>query len=135
MNGERFVTALARNTLLAAALGALIFLGVPRRSTLGWDYLDAFTLAFCFTFIGYLVEVVLLKIPEIEFGAGRLIRIAGWFGGGLWCYVVGRYLWVLYGRDLSQLPSLFIGGVFFVALELVVHALLNAAGKPNFFRP
>jgi len=135
MSNERFLTALTRNVVLAAVLGVVFFLGLPRRDGVGWDYLDAFTLAFCFAFLGYYVEVLLLKIPEIEVGAGKLVRIAGWFGGGLWCYLVGRYCWVLFGRDLTQLPSLVVGGIFFVALQLVLHAALNAAGKPSFFRP
>lgn len=135
MSGERFFAALARNTGLALMLGLLFLLALPRgKGGLGWDYFDAFTLAFCFTFFGYYVEVLLLKIPDIETGMGRLIRIVGWFAGGLWCFVVGRYLWILYGRDPAELPRLAAGGVFLVGLELVLHAGLNAAGKPNFFR-
>lgn len=136
MTGERFLTALARNTGLALVLGVVFLLGLPRRAgSLGWDYLDAFTLAFCFTFFGYYVEVLLLKIPGIETGAGRLIRMAGWFAGGLWCFVAGRFLWVLYGRDPAELPRLAFGGVFLIGLELVLHAGLNAVGRPNLFRP
>lgn len=135
MTGERFLTALARNVLLAAVLGVVFLLGLPRRGSFGWDYLDAFTLAFCFTFLGYYVEVLLLKIPEIEIGVGRLLRIAGWFAGGLWCFVVGRYLWTLYGRDPADLPPLVYGGLFLVGLELVLHGLLNALGKPSFYKP
>ena len=131
---DRFLSALTRNAVLAALLAVLFFVGLPRRGGAGWDYLDAYVLAFCFTFIGYYVEVVLLKIPEINVGAGKLVRIAGWFAGGLWCFVVGRYCWHLLGRDMAQLPPLLIGGLFNVGLQLVLHALLDAAGKPNFFR-
>ena len=125
---------LTRNTLLAVPLALLIYTTVlPHHGSLAWDLLDAFTLAFCFTYVGHLVEVVLLKIPGIETGAGKLVRIVGWFAGGLWCYELGRWLLLLYGRDTKELPSLMAGGLFFVGLEFAVHALLQASGKPNFF--
>jgi len=118
--------ALTRNTVLAIPL-ALLF------SLLVRDLLGAFTLAFSFTFVGHLVEVALLKIPGIEQSGGRLIRVLGWFAGGLWCYELGRWVLVLYGTDVQSLPPLIYGGFFFVALEFVVHAVLQAAGKPNFY--
>ena len=133
MTSERFFTALTRNLILAAVLAVVFFLGLPRRGSAGWDYFDALVLAFCFAWLGYYVEVLLLKIPGISTGGGRLIRLAGWFAGGLWCFVVGRYLWFLLGRDPAELPSLAAGGVFFVALQLVLHAALRGAGKPSFF--
>ena len=125
---------LTRNTLLAVPLGFLIYTTVlPHHGPLKWDLFDAFTLAFCFTYLGHWVEVWLLKISGIESGTGKIIRVLGWFAGGLWCYVVGRWLLVLYGRSTTELPSLVWGGFFFVGLEFVVHALLQAGGKPNFF--
>lgn len=126
--------ALTRNTLLAAPLALLIYTTVlPHHGTLGWDLLDAFTLAFCFTYVGHWVEVWLLKLPGIETGAGKFVRVLGWFAGGLWCYEVGRWVLVLYGRNTAELPTLLWGGMFFVGLEFVVHAILQASGKPNFF--
>jgi len=95
--------------------------------------LDAFTLAFSFTYIGHWVEVVLLKIPGIETGGGKIVRVLGWLAGGLWCYVLARWALVAYGRDTRQLPGLIWGGLFFVALQFVVHGLLQASGKPNFY--
>jgi len=79
------------------------------------------------------VELAALALPDIETGVGRLVRVAVWFAGGLWCYVVARFLWVKYGRDLNELPSLIWGGVLFIAIELVVHAVLHARGRPSFF--
>jgi len=133
MNRERFLTTLTRNAALAAALAVVFYFALPRQANGWWGYFDAFTLAFCFTFLGHYVEVVLLMVPNIEVGAGRLVRLAGWFAGGMWIYVIGRRLWLLYGHSTLDLPALGWGGVFFVVLELAVHAVLRAQGKANFY--
>lgn len=125
--------ALTRNTLLAIVLALVIVLVLPRRSSFLWDYLDAFTLAFSFTYVGHLVESLLLKLPGIETPGGKVIRVLGWFAGGLWCYELARWALVAYGRDTSELPALIWGGLFFVALEFLVHGILQATGKPNFY--
>ncbi len=115
--------ALTRNTLLAIPLALVFFVTLPRQGSLGWDLLDAFTLAFAFTYVGYWVEVLLLKIPGIETGTGFLVRLLGWFAGGLWCYELGRWALLAYGRDTTVLPPLLYGGFWFVALQLVLHIL------------
>ena len=121
--------ALTRNTLLAVPLALLFFLTLPRQGTLGWDLLDDFTLAFAFTYVGYWVEVLLLKVPGIHTGAGPMIRALGWFAGGLWCYELGRLALLAYGRDTTQLPPLMYGGIWFVALQIVLH-ILKPRGAP-----
>ncbi len=115
--------ALTRNTLLAVPLALVFFVTLPRQGAWAWDLLDAFTLAFAFTYVGYFVEVLLLKIPGIETGAGRLVRVLGWFAGGLWCYELGRWALLAYGRDTTGLPPLVYGGFWFIALQLVLHIL------------
>jgi hypothetical protein len=125
--------ALTRNTLLAVPLALLLVAVLPRHGTFGWDFLDAFTLAFSFTYVGHLVEVLLLKIPGIQTPGGKIVRVLGWFAGGLWCYELARLALLAYGRTTDELPPLIWGGVFFVALEFVVHGLLQASGKPNFY--
>lgn len=121
--------ALTRNTLLAVLVAVLVSLILPA----SYDFLDAFTIAFSFCYVGYLVEKALLKIPGIETGGGRIIRVLGWFAGGLWCYVLGRWVLVAYGKDTSALPSLIWGGLFFVGLQFLVHGILQATGKPSFY--
>ena len=125
--------ALTRNTLLALPLALLLAAVLPGHGAFGWQFLDAFTLAFSFTYVGHLVESLLLKIPGIETPGGKIVRVLGWFAGGLWCYELARWVLLLYGRNADELPSLLWGGVFFVGLEFVVHGLLQASGKPNFF--
>jgi hypothetical protein len=117
------VKALTRNTLLAVPLALVFFLTLPRQGALGWDLLDDFTLAFSFTYVGYWVEVLLLKVPGIETGTGFVVRLLGWFAGGLWCYELGRWALLAYGRNTSVFPALLYGGFWFVGLQLVLHVL------------
>jgi hypothetical protein len=133
MDREPFLSTLARNTIAAGLLAFVFLFALPRHATFLWDYVDVFTVAFCFTFLGHYVDMLLIRVPGIEDGVGRMVRLLGWFAGGLWCYVVARWLWTCYGRDLHELPRLVWGGVFFVGLELVVHAILKARGRPNFY--
>lgn len=115
--------ALTRNTLLAIPLALIFLVTLPRQGTLGWDLLDDFTLAFAFTYVGYWIDVLLLKLPGIETGSGFFVRLVGWFAGGLWCYELGRWALLAYGRDTSVLPPLIYGGFWLVALELVLNIL------------
>ena len=115
--------ALTRNTLLAMPLALIFLVTLPRQGTLGWDLLDDFTLAFAFTYVGYWIDVLLLKLPGIETGSGFFVRLVGWFAGGLWCYELGRWALLAYGRDTSVLPPLIYGGFWLVALELVLNIL------------
>jgi hypothetical protein len=73
------------------------------------------------------------RIPQIDVGVGRIVRLLGWFAGGLWCYLVARWLWTHYGRDVQDLPGLVWGGVFFVFLELFAHAIVKTRGRPSFY--
>jgi len=115
--------ALTRNTLLAIPLALVFFVTLPRQGDLLWDLVDDFTLAFSFTYVGYWVEVLLKKIPDIESGIGFVVRLLGWFAGGLWCYELGRWALLAYGRDTSVLPPLIYGGFWFIAIQIVLNVL------------
>jgi hypothetical protein len=131
---ERAGAVIARNTLLALLLGAVLLLVLPRGPALGWSYVDTFTIAFSFAAMGWVAERLLLWIPGIDTPGGRAIRVTGWFAAGLWAYLLGRIAWRLYGRDPAELPALVWGGVFLVGLELVLHAGLAARGEAGFFK-
>lgn len=130
MDGERFLTFLTRNAIAAGLLAVVFLIAIPRHGGFLSDYVDAFTLAFCFTFLGRYVDALLLALPGIEVGIGPVVRVLGWFAGGLWCYVVARWLWSHYGRDLSELPGLVWGGVFLVGLQLVVRKRTRKSSQP-----
>lgn len=133
MNQNSFLAGLWRNALAALPLGILVFLLVPRQGGIGWDLFDGYSVAFCFTLFGWFTELVLLALPGIETGAGRLVRLVGWFAGGLWSSVIARWLWMHYGRDLNELPGLIAGGVAMIVLELLLHLGLRLAKRPNFY--
>jgi len=127
--GEPFRKTLTRATLVAGVLGAVFLVLLPRHGSLGSDFVDSFTVAFCFTFLGSYIDRLLLALPGIREGVGPLVRVVGWFGGGLWCYVIARWLWMHYGRELRDLPGLVWGGVFLVILELVVRRQSANSGQ------
>jgi len=133
MTHERFLTVLTRNAALSAGLALILLPFLPRDAGLAWTYGDAFIVALVFTVLGYFTERLLLRIPGIDAGVGRVVRVTGWFAGGLWCYVAARVVWRLLGHDATALPLLPWGGVLLVVLELVLHAGLRATGRPNFY--
>ncbi len=116
MTGDRWTRTLQR-IVLGLALGVVFTAILPRHASLGWDYFDALTVACCFTLLGALVDAALLALPGIDVGAGPLVRLVGWFAGGLWCAVVARWLWQQFGRDLADLPAVWWGGVLLVLSE------------------
>jgi hypothetical protein len=116
---EPFLKTLTRSTVAAAVVGAVLLIALPRHGSLGSDFVDVFSVAFCFTFPASYLDRLLLALPDIRSGVGPLVRVAGWFAGGLWCYVMARWLWIRYGRELGDLPGLLWGGVFLVVFELV----------------
>ncbi len=117
---------MTRSTLGALALGAVLVVALPRHGSLGADFVNTFSVAFCFTFFGSYIDALLLALPDIRIGGGRLVRGAGWFAGGLWCYVAARWLWLKFGRDLGELPGLVWGGVLLVVLQPLMN---RAAGR------
>jgi hypothetical protein len=128
MQRDPFRKTLTRSTIAAVVLSLALLAVLPRHASLGSDFVDVFTVAFCFTFLGHYVEAALGTVPGIEKGPGQLVHLVGWFAGGLWCYVVARWLWVRYGRDLNDLPGLGWGGVFLIVLQLVMQII---SSKPQ----
>jgi hypothetical protein len=89
--GEPFWKTLQRSTIAAAIIGVVLLLALPRHGSLASDFVDVFTLAFCFTFLAPYVDRLLLALPDVRTDFGPLVRVAGWFAGGLWCYVIARW--------------------------------------------
>jgi hypothetical protein len=109
----------------AVPLALTLFLVVPRHAGIASDAFDVYSIAFCFTFLGALFDVLLLALPGITQGLGWLVRFTGWFAGGLWCGVIGRWLWFRYARDLNDLPGIVWGGVAMILIEMIMLVIRN----------
>ena len=114
-----------RSLIAAAPLALVLLLVVPRHAGLWSDAFDAFSVAFAFTFLGALFDVLLLALPGITQGLGWLVRFTGWFAGGLWCAVIGRWLWFRYARDLADFPGIIWGGVAMIVLQILMLVIRN----------
>jgi hypothetical protein len=68
--GERFLSVVKHATLAAALLGVGLLVALPRHASILTDFADAFTIAFCFTFLGHYIEALLLALPGIRTGVG-----------------------------------------------------------------
>ena len=115
----------ARSLVAAVPLALILFLVMPRHAGIASDAFDVYSIAFCFTFLGALFDVVLLALPGITEGLGWLVRFTGWFAGGLWCGVIGRWLWFRYARDLADLPGIVWGGVAMIVIEMIMLVIRN----------
>ncbi len=115
----------ARSLVAAVPLALILFLVVPRHAGIASDAFDVYSIAFCFTFLGALFDVVLLALPGITEGLGWLVRFTGWVAGGLWCGVIGRWLWFRYARDLADLPGIVWGGVAMILIEIIMLLIRN----------
>lgn len=107
--GERFLSVVTRTTLAAGLLGVVLLVALPPHASFLTDLVEVFTVAFCFAFLGHYLDALLLALPGIRTGVGSFVRAAGWFAGRLWRYVIARWLWLRYGRDPAELPSLSSG--------------------------
>jgi hypothetical protein len=115
----------ARSLVAAVPLALLLFLLTPRHAGLASDAFDVFSIAVAFTFLGALLDVLLLALPGIMQGLGWLVRFAGWFAGGLWCTVIARWLWFHYARDLAALPGLVWGGLAMIVIQILMLVIRN----------
>ena len=124
MNSPWLRTA-ARSLVAAVPLALVLFLVVPRHAGFVSDAFDVFSIAFVFTFLGALFDVLLLALPGITQGLGWLVRFTGWFAGGLWCGVIGRWLWFRYARDPADLPGIIWGGVAMILIQVLMLVIRN----------
>jgi hypothetical protein len=61
-------------------------------------------------------------------------RLGTWFLGGCALGVcIALTAWALAGIRLAQWPAWWMGGVAFIGVELVAHAVLQLRGRPSFF--
>lgn len=130
---ESFPRVLARNVAIALAVGAVFSL----RSGDAGLLLRVAALALWFSLGGHYVEIAFLNHVRPLLGSARWVhvtaRLLAWFAGG----VALSALMLASARFLFEHPpagfAWWVGGVAFVVVELLVHAMLALHRAPNFY--
>jgi len=132
---EPLHTTLARTVAIALVLGAIVVRwrggGVAR-----WPL--ATLLILWFSFGGHWVELWFLNWlrPRLSIARAAQVwaRLAVWFVGGC-ILALGMDLTAMAftGFRPAQWPAWWLGGLAFIALELVVHLVLQLRGQPSFY--
>jgi hypothetical protein len=123
-----------RATLLRTVLIALVVGVVVGRSAL-WLPWTAFAL--WLTFGGHWVEIFFLNWLRPRLPAERWAQISGrlltWIVGGTVLMIGARATALALGIPAMRVPPWALGGPILVGVELVVHALSQLRGQPNFY--
>ena len=131
---EPLRTTLTRTVLLAAIAAAAFT--VPRRGLAAFP--AALVVMLWPALGGHFIELAYLnRVRPLLSGAAatrRAVRLAIWFFGGVLLGIV------MYQTAIRLMPMLprpwtmwWIGGVGFVAVELLAHAGLQLRGRPSFY--
>ncbi|SRR6266540_587251 len=124
---------LARNIAIALVVGATLAF---RKRDAG--LLAPFSaLALWFSLGGHYVEAAFLNGIRPRLSSARLTqvsaRLGAWFVGGSMLYVLMAATAHVLPVQPPHLVSCWFGGLFFIGLELFVHAVLAIRGLPNFY--
>jgi hypothetical protein len=88
---------------------------------------------------GHFVEAWFLNWLRPRISDGRAVQVAMrvgvWFVGGVGLFLLMRFtaMAIGYGRWGASVGHWWIGGLAFVAIELVVHLVLQGRGCPSFY--
>jgi hypothetical protein len=125
---------LARTGAIALIIGVVIAwsTGRPR------NWWTAAVLAFWPAFGGHWVEIAFLNWLRPRLSADRITqiiaRLAVWFVGGIALTLGMKWTATLLpGFHRLRWHAPWIGGLGFIALELLVHLVLWLRGRPNFY--
>jgi hypothetical protein len=129
----------------SATLSRTIGIALVVGGVLSWRYGNlrlwplAAGLVLWFSFGGHWVELWFLNWLRPRLSRSRAAQIAArigvWFIGGvaLGIGIVFTMRLFLLTRAV-RLPQWWVGGVLFIAVELVTHAMLSVRGRPNVYR-
>jgi hypothetical protein len=128
-----YATAL-RTVGIALVAGSALALG--SRGRIGWPV--AVVLVLWFSLGGHFVELWYLNWlrPRLPVARATLIaaRLGTWFLGGLLvAFGMAMTARVLTGARPGDQPAWWIGGVVFIALESIVHLVLQLRGRPSVY--
>jgi len=100
-----------------------------------WPQWTAFAL--WFSFGGHWVELFFLNWCRPHLGPARRAQITGrlltWLVGGTLLMIGARITALSLSAQALRLPPWWLGGPVFLVLELLVHALPQLRGQPNFY--
>ncbi len=130
---EPFPITLVRTGLVGLAIGCVAAL-VQNQLT-SWPQWTAYAL--WFSFGGHWVELFFLNWLRPRLPAVRWLQVLGrgltWLVGGT-LLMIGAQITVLsLSAQSMRLPPWWLGGPVFLCVELLVHAVPQLRGQPNFY--
>lgn len=124
---------LVRTGLVGLVLGCVAALAQGQLSA--WPQWTAFAL--WFSFGGHWVELFFLNWLRPRIPAARwpqvLGRVIAWLVAGTLLMIGARITALSLGMQVTRLPPWWLGSPVFLCVELLVHALPQFRGKPNFY--
>jgi len=130
---EPLRTTLLRTGAIALVVGAAL---APRFGGLA-QWPAAVLLVLWFSFGGHWVEVCFLNVLRPRLPAARpgqvAARLAVWFAGGVVLAAGMKLTAVALGAGPANWPALYLGGLAFIVVELLVHAARLLLRRPNVY--
>lgn len=124
---------LVRTGLVGLVVGILVALVQGPRAS--WPQWTVFAL--WFSFGGHWVELFFLNWlrPRLPSARGAQItgRVFTWLVAGTVLMIGARMTGLSLNAPAVRLPPWWLGGPLFLCVELLVHALPQLRGKPNFY--
>jgi len=124
---------LVRTGLVGLVLGLIVARLQSQRAS--WPQWTAFAL--WFSFGGHWVELFFLNWLRPRLASARWVQVTGrlftWLVGGTLLMVGARITAASFSGQSLRLPAWWLGGPVFLCLELLVHALPQLRGQPNFY--
>ena len=124
---------LVRTGLVGLVLGLIVARLQSQRAS--WPQWTAFAL--WFSFGGHWVELFFLNWLRPRLASARWVQVTGrlftWLVGGTLLIVGARITAASFSGQSLRLPAWWLGGPLFLCLELLVHALPQLRGQPNFY--
>jgi len=124
---------LVRTGLVGLVLGLIVARLQSQRAS--WPQWTAFAL--WFSFGGHWVELFFLNWLRPRLASARWVQVTGrlftWLVRGTLLMVGARITAASFSGQSLRLPAWWLGGPVFLCLELLVHALPQLRGQPNFY--
>ncbi len=138
---ESIAATLFRTVSIALIVGSLLTV-----ATVSWYrtqlsaavyWFSLVTAVFWFSFGGHWVELLHLNVIRMKLSRSRttevVVRLAVWSLGGLILFAGMKTTLTAFGNLLLSVFPWWLGGFFFIFVELIVHTISAAFGRANFW--